>query len=103
MSLSSGCKPLGEPQLCGTGAGIALNFVRRRGLRRSGEKMQRSRFGARVWRMARRMRTRVAVAREELLDDAIFQTVERDHGEAAFGRQNLECGIQPAFQFAQFV
>ena len=94
----------GGAQAGRTGAGVAcdLVFAGRRGrATRRGERLL-----VRAWRagrMARGARRRVAALGEELLDDAVFQRMERHDGQPAPRLQNLLGGRQPALEFAQFV
>ena len=53
--------------------------------------------------MPRGARRGAALLREELLDDAVFQTVERDHRQAALRLENGQRRGKAAFQLAQLV
>src|SRR5215469_14297382 len=102
-SPSSG-QPLRYPELGGAGARVAGDFRLGRSLGASGEKPELGLCAkAAIGCMTRGARLRLAMAAQELLHDTIFQTVERDHRQTAFGPEDLQRGVETAFQLAQLV
>src|SRR5690349_10550532 len=84
-------------------ARVARDLGRRRADRAARSRPHHGLRAAHADREVRRARASLLLAAEELLDDAVFEGVERDHAEPAVWTQHLERGGQRALDGAELV